>query len=259
MALLKLRPDIDKLWKEYKAGPSVPVRNTLMEEYLPIVRYVAERIRERLPKNVEVDDLVEAGIFGLMDAIDRFDLSRNVKFETYCTNRIRGAILDDLRNLDWVPRLVRSRAHQLEEAHVKIERETGRAPTDSEVAKAMNVTNEEYDTILREVSAATMVNAGGRRPGDKEENAVAANIELMEDRSEPDPSFDIAKKELVEYVTRSLTKKERLILLLYYYEDLTLKEIGRTLELSESRVCQLHSKVLLKLRTQLQKRRAELV
>jgi RNA polymerase sigma factor for flagellar operon FliA len=256
--MARTREDVTKIWQQFKAHGDEASRNTLLETYLPIVRYVAERIIEKLPQNVDVQDLMSAGIFGLADAIDRFDLSRGVKFETYCTSRIRGAILDELRAMDWVPRLVRARLHQLENAYLKLERELGRAPTDGELSRELGVSLEGLDGLLREVSAATVV-AVCRRTLEKDDTLAPPTLETVEDKRDADPSRVAQKRELIEYITRGISRKEKLILLLYYYEELTFREIGLTLGLSESRVSQLHSKILLRLRTQLRKKAGTLM
>src|SRR5512138_1927556 len=151
--MAELGLDVQPVWKEYKQTRERSLRNQLMEHYLPLVRYTADRISAKLPNEVEVDDLISAGIFGLMDAIEAFDLDRGVKFETYCSPRVRGAILDELRTMDWVPRLVRSRAHKLENATKALEAELGRLPTDEEVAHRLGVSRNEFDKLLRDATA----------------------------------------------------------------------------------------------------------
>ena len=149
--------EIEKIWKSYKTRPTDDLRNRLIENYLPIVRYTAERMMAKLPQHVDVNDLYQAGTFGLMDAIDGFDLSRGIKFETYCTQRIRGSILDELRKVDWAPRLVRSRATKLDEAYRQLEHELGHEPSEYEIAQRMGITVEEFDNLVREVSATTLI------------------------------------------------------------------------------------------------------
>jgi RNA polymerase sigma factor for flagellar operon FliA len=252
------REELEVVWRAFKATGDQAARNQLMEAYLPIVRYAADRIGEKLPHSVDVQDLMSAGIFGLADAIDRFDMGRGVKFETYCSSRVRGAILDELRKMDWVPRLVRARLHQLERAYQKLEREHGRAPTDTELAGTLGVSLQQLDHLYREVNA-TGVSAGGRRALEKDTAPTQPALETVEDKRARDPLVNAQKRELVEFLTSHLAPKERLILLLYYYEELTFKEIGATLGLSESRVSQLHSKLVLRLRLQLKKKSAVLV
>ena len=149
--------NIEVVWKEFKRTGDKDLRNILIEKYLPLVKYIAERLLAKLPQNIELDDLTSAGIFGLMDAIEGFDLNRGVKFETYCTTRIRGAILDELRSLDWVPRIVRNKANRIENTWKMLEMELGRAPTDGEMAERLSLSVQEYEELLREASAITIV------------------------------------------------------------------------------------------------------
>jgi RNA polymerase sigma factor for flagellar operon FliA len=246
----KSQEELDKLWKEYKATGDPRLKNQLAEEYLPVVRYHAERLAERLPNNVQVEDIASAGIFGLLDAIDKFDLSRGVKFETYCAGRIRGAMLDELRAMDWVPRQTRARANRLEQTYARLEKEHGRPPTDMELAEALGVSLEELDAIYKDVSGASVASLQ-RRSHAKEEDLLA--VEIREDARIEGPLDAAARKDFLEYVQKNLTAKERYILMLYYFDELTLKEIGAILGLSESRVCQIHARVLTKLRHYLRK------
>jgi RNA polymerase sigma factor for flagellar operon FliA len=228
-----------------------------MEEYLPIVKYNAERIGAKLPDEVDHDDLVSAGIFGLMDAIDAFDLDRGVKFETYCAPRIRGAILDELRSMDWVPRLVRSRAHKLEQISRELESTLGRTPTEIEVAERLDLPREQFDKLVRDATAVTQVSLS-RKYSETDSNKDVCEIDVIEDKRGRDPITEIQRKDVKELITRGLTRAERLILILYYYEEMTMKEIGMTLDLSESRVSQMHSSILQRLKTQLETRHKEL-
>lgn len=252
MASITKRPkaELDKLWADYRATKSGEIKNILIEEYLPIVRYVADRLIERLPHNVQVDDIASAGIFGLLDAIKRFDPARLVKFETYCVGRIRGAMLDELRAMDWVPRLTRARANKLEDAYSKVVKQQGRAPTDTELAKEMRVSMQELDALFKDVSGASVLSLH-KRPHGKDETLLG--VDIMEDEKAEGPLSMTSKKDFIEYIKKNLTTKERYILMLYYFDDLTLKEIGVILELSESRVCQLHARLLVKLRNYLRK------
>lgn len=257
-SLAETKDETTHLWEQFKSSQDENLRNKLIERYLPLVRYVAERLMAKLPQNVDLEDLQSAGVFGLVEAIGRFDLSRGVKFETYCTNRIRGAILDELRSMDWVPRLVRARSHQVEKAYAKLEVELGRKPSDVELARAMGKSVEELDELLNEVNTVNVIPMG-RKDLDNDENQTGERLDVSEDKKEADPVTEIQKRELIEYITKGLSKKERLILILYYYEELTMKEIGATLDLSESRVCQIHSKLMTRLKAQLSKRRHELL
>lgn len=249
---------VDEVWREYKQTGDVGLRNVLIERYLPLVRYIAERLLAKLPQNIELDDLQSAGIFGLMDAVDGFDLERGVKFETYCTTRIRGAILDELRSLDWVPRIVRNKANRIEQAWKGLEVELGRTPTDVEMAERLDMTLKEYEDMLQEASAITIVSLTDKAKEDQGSKSLR-KIDLLEDKKGVDPEAELKRKEITDFVTRGLSRKERLIILLYYYEELTMREIGATLNLSESRVCQLHSRIILRLKHQLKKFQAELL
>ena len=250
--------DIGQVWRDFKRTGEEHLRNILIERYLPLVRYIAERLLAKLPQNIELDDLTSAGIFGLMDAVKGFDLSRGVKFETYCTTRIRGAILDELRSLDWVPRIVRNKANQIDAAWKSLEIELGRTPTDLEMAQRLNMSMGEYEELIREASAITIVSLTDKSREDQGTKSLR-KIDLLEDKKIADPEDELKRKEITDFITKGLSPKERLIILLYYYEDLTMREIGATLNLSESRVCQLHSRIIFRLKSQLKKFQAELL
>ncbi len=249
--------DVKQVWIKYKKNPTEPLRNSLMEHYLHLVRYNAERIHVKLPDEVELDDLMSAGIFGLMDAIDAFDLERGVKFETYCAPRIRGAILDELRSMDWVPRLVRSRAHKLEAATKTMEMELGRTPTNEELANCMQLPMAEFDKISKDASAVGVVSLS-RKWFETDSNKDVREIDCLEDKKGADPVREIQRKDLKELLTKGLSRAERLIIVLYYFEEMTMKEIGATLDLSESRVSQMHSSILARMKAQMQTRKKEL-
>jgi RNA polymerase sigma factor for flagellar operon FliA len=249
--------EIHDLWKTFKKDQSdESLRNRLIEIYLPLVRYNGERIWSRLPDGVELDDLVSAGTFGLMDAIDAFDMSRGVKFETYCVPRIRGAMLDELRTMDWVPRLVRSKASKLNEALKTLEAKLGRAPADAEVAEHMGLSREEFEKLLVEANAASLVSLN-KKWCETDSSKDVREIDILEDKKGEDPTRRIQKADLMRLVTKGLNRNERLIIILYYYEELTMKEIGATLDLSESRVSQMHSAIVERLQNQLERRRPE--
>ena len=248
--------DIQEVWADYKKDKTESLRNTLMENYLHLVRYNAERIHVKLPDEVELDDLMSAGVFGLMDAINAFDIARGVKFETYCAPRIRGAILDELRSMDWVPRLVRSRAHKLDGASKQLEVEFGRSPTNEEVAKRLHVSMAEFDKMAKDASAVGVVSLS-RKWFETDSNKDVREIDVLEDKRGCDPVREIQRKDLKELITKGLTRAERLIIILYYFEEMTMKEIGSTLDLSESRVSQMHSSILARLKAQMADRRKE--
>jgi len=249
--------DIVQLWQAYKSGqPNPELRNRLVEAYMPLVRYHGERVWSRLPQGVELDDLVSAGVFGLMDAIEAFDLSRGVKFETYCVPRIRGAMLDELRNTDWVPRLVRSRARKLAEAIKTLEDELGRRPTEKELARHMGLSVSEVERMMLDARAVNLVSLN-KKWTETDSSREVSEIDVLEDEKGEDPTRRVQQTDLMRLITRGLNRKERLILILYYYEELTMKEVGATLDLSESRVSQMHSSLVERLRAQLAERRPE--
>jgi len=253
----KLSEDVAEVWKTYKQDQSnQALRNRLIERYLPLVRYNAERVWAKLPEGVDLNDLISAGVFGLMDAIDAFDLDRGVKFETYCVPRIRGAMLDELRTMDWVPRLVRSKASKLEAARKEVEAQVGRPPTDSEVANRMNLTLEEFDKLKTEANAVNLISLN-KKWYETDSYKDVREIDILEDGKGEDPTDGIQKRDLMRLVTKGLNRNERLIIILYYYEELTMKEIGNTLGLSESRVSQMHSSIVARLKDQLRRRRPE--
>jgi RNA polymerase sigma factor for flagellar operon FliA len=249
--------EIQQIWLEFKVDiNNEPLRNRLVEMYLPLVKYNGERIWSRLPEGVELDDLISAGVFGLMDAIDAFDLSRGVKFETYCVPRIRGAMLDELRTMDWVPRLVRSKASKLNESIKTLEAKFGRAPSDAELAEHMSLPLAELEKMTLEASAVNLVSLN-KKWYETDSYKDVREIDILEDKKGEDPTRRIQKADLMRLVTKGLNRNERLIIILYYYEELTMKEIGATLDLSESRVSQMHSAIVQRLQNQLVRRRPE--
>jgi len=254
----RIQIDIKKVWIDYKKAASEELRNILMENYLPLVRYNAERIHTKLPDEVDVEDLMSAGIFGLMDAIDAFDMERGVKFETYCAPRIRGAILDELRAMDWVPRLVRSRSSQVDNARKDLEKQHGRKPTDDELATKIGVNKDEFAKIRKDAGAVGVVSLS-RKWFETDSNKDVREIDVLKDERQVNPFAAAQRADLKDLVTKGLSRAERLIVVLYYYEQMTMKEIGVTLDLSESRVSQMHSSILARLKAQLQHRTKELV
>ena len=258
MAMTTLAPeDVAQIWQNFKADPgNQEMRNHLVEMYLPLVKYNGERIWSRLPEGVELDDLISAGVFGLMDAIDAFDLSRGVKFETYCVPRIRGAMLDELRTMDWVPRLVRSKASKLNESIKTLEARLGRTPSEAELAEQMGISVPELEKMILEANAVNLISLN-KKWYETDSYKDVREIDILEDKKGEDPTRRIQKNDLMRLVTKGLNRNERLIIILYYYEELTMKEIGATLDLSESRVSQMHSSIVQRLQSQLQRRRPE--
>jgi RNA polymerase sigma factor for flagellar operon FliA len=248
--------DIVQVWKHFHKTRDEHNRNLLMEHYRYLVRYTAERLHTKLPEKVEVDDLISAGTFGLMDAIDAFDPNRGVKFETYCSPRIRGSILDELRSMDWVPRLVRARAHQLTRARQSLEAHLGRKPRKEELAEELDMNIEDFNRLQQDADAIGIVSLNSQY-GEEEGEKDIREIDIIKDKKSEDPTIEAQKRDLKELLTKGLTRAERLIVVLYYYEEMTMKEIGATLDLSESRVSQMHSSILARLKAQLNTRKRE--
>jgi len=237
-------------WRAFKAKPSDKLRNRLVEHYLYLVRFTAERLRAKLPDEVDVEDLMSAGVFGLVDAIDAFDLDRGVKFETYCAPRIRGAILDELRSMDWVPRLVRHRAARLDETRRALEAELGRTPTEEEVARRLRLAPEQFEKLRRDASAVSLISLS-QKFGEPDSDREVSEIDVVPDAQGRDPAAEAQRADIRELITNELSRAEQLIIVLYYYEQMTMKEIGATLDLSESRVSQMHSAIIARLREHL--------
>jgi len=247
---LTMDDDLESLWITYKRSGDQNLRNILIELHMPLVRVIAERLLQTLPKSIDLDDLSSAGTFGLMDAINGYDLSRGIKFKTYCTTRIRGSILDELRSQDWVPRLVRLKAHRLEKALRKLEGELGRDPNQFELAEAMDMSLPELRATKSEANAKTIFSLS-EKWDDSDDDSEMEKVEILADKKCPDPVQAMHQRDVLELITSNLTKKERLIIIMYYYEGLTMREIGEIMELTESRVCQIHSNVMSRLKGQL--------
>ena len=247
------RTDASALWARYKDEHDSSARDELILNYSPLVKYVAGRLASSLPQTVDTADLISYGIFGLIDAIEKFDPGRAIKFETYAISRIKGAIIDELRAMDWVPRSVRSRAREIEAAYVALENSLRRVPSDQEVADHMGVSLKEFQDILTKLSYTSVVSfeelwVGGER--DEGQNAIGS----IKDDSAEDPVaiFESAEiKDILAAAIEKLPERERTVIALYYYEGLTLKEIGQVLGVTESRVSQLHTKAVLRLRAKL--------
>jgi RNA polymerase sigma factor for flagellar operon FliA len=243
-----------QLWVDYKASADRGMRERLILHYSPLVKYVAGRVGVGLPPNVEQADLVSYGIFGLIDAIEKYDLERAIKFETYAINRIRGAIIDELRSQDWIPRSVRYKAREVEKAYAALEARLQRTPSESEVAEELGVTPAELAQIFSQVSFVNVValdeliHAGGER-GD----TTTLGDSLPDNRAEdPVAVFETEEtKFILAKAINTLPEREKIVVTLYYYEGLTLAEIGQVLGVTESRICQLHTKAVLQLRGKL--------
>ncbi|MEZ5989093.1 MAG: FliA/WhiG family RNA polymerase sigma factor [Planctomycetota bacterium] len=241
---------IDGIWKMYKKTGDENLRNILVEYHFPLVKYIAERLLQTLPKSIELDDLISAGTFGLLDAIRGFDLKRGIKFKTYCSTRIRGSILDELRSQDWVPRLVRLKAHKLDKAVRKLEAQNGGDVNDWELAKEMELSLHELEVLKTEASPKTIFSLS-EKLDESDDNRDMEKVEIIEDKKGTDPLQSLHQQDVLDLITSNLTKKERLIIIMYYYEGLTMREIGDIMSLTESRVCQIHSNVMSRLKTQL--------
>jgi RNA polymerase sigma factor for flagellar operon FliA len=244
------------VWLIYKYEPTIDYRNVLMEYYLQLVRYTAERVHQKLPSEVDVDDLYSAGLFGLIQAIDAYDLERGFKFETYCTQRVRGAIYDELRAMDWVPRLVRSRSSKVDRARKSIEMETGIKATNNQIIEYMEIDSDEFEKIERD-SRPVMMTSLNRKAYDTDSSKDVQEIDVIQDQRQENPITELQHRDLQLLLTKGLSRAERLIVVLYYYEEMTMKEIGMTLDLSESRVSQMHSSILARLKAQMQHRSKE--
>jgi len=248
--------DTQALWREYKKTKDQAVRDRLILTYAPLVKYVAGRLGSGLPAHVDENDLNSYGLLGLIGAIERFDPDRDIKFETYAIARIKGSIIDELRAMDWVPRSVRSRARDIERAIADLERKLMRAPTDEEIAEKLGLTTDELDDSLSEIGRSsiaaldelwTISSSGGG--GDQ-----VALIDTIEDTQGPEPQSELAQTELREALGEAIARlpeREKLVVTLYYYEELTLREIGEVLGVTESRVSQLHTKAILRLKARL--------
>lgn len=254
----KMIIDEDKVWREYKETGDAYLREKLIINYAPLVKYIAGRIAVTTPPNVEFDDLVSYGILGLIDAIEKYDPKMGSKFKTYATIRVKGAIYDELRLLDWVPRSVRQKAKEIEEAYTSLERKLGRPATDEEVAESMSVSMDELNQITLEISGTSVVSLDDVRyiGSDSDELSI---LDTVESHIVPGPEAGIEREEvrrlLIEAINK-LPQREREVIALYYYEELTLREIGEVLGVTESRISQLHTKAIMRLRGHLSRARS---
>jgi RNA polymerase sigma factor for flagellar operon FliA len=251
---------VSKLWEDYKATGTVDARNRLIVHYSPLVKYVAGRLGAGLPQNVEQADLVGYGMFGLIDAIDKFDPGRGYKFETYAMSRIRGSIIDELRSIDWVPRSLRAKARAVEKAYTKLEHELLRTPTDAEVATELSMTESDLQDVFTQMSFFGLVAL-------EETLSVGAErgeaVTLRDTIADPGPGpvglFEVEEtKQILAGAINRLPEREKVVLSLYYYEGLTLGGIGEILGITESRVCQIHTKAVIQLRSKLSEPQREM-
>ena len=241
-------------WRRYKRQGDQRAREQLIVAYSPLVKYVAGRLASGLPAHVEEADLISYGLLGLMNAVERFELEREIKFETYAITRIRGAIIDELRSQDWVPRSVRSRARDIERANAKLENRLQRAPTDEEMAAALDISVEELQESLLQISTSTIAALDELWTVSDSSGDQVSLLDTLHDPGAPDPSRAVDESELKDRVADAIARlpeREKLVVALYYYENLTLREIGEVLGVTESRVSQLHTKAVLRLRSRM--------
>jgi RNA polymerase sigma factor FliA len=242
------------LWQNYLTSKSPATREAIILRYAPLVKYVAGRVAIGLPSNVEFDDLVSFGVFGLMDAIEKFDPLRGIKFETYAIARIRGAILDGLRSNDWVPRSVRQKSRELERICAELENRLGRSASDQEISDAMGISVHEFYQLLSEVSCTTLSSLDELWLVHSNDDDTVRVLDLVRNNESEDPLHQVEMEEIKTTLANAidcLPERERMVIALYYYEGLTLKEIGEIMEISESRVSQIHTKAIFRLRGRL--------
>lgn len=245
---------VDVLWKEYKETGSKIAKDKLLMEYAQMVKYIAHRIAVNLPASVDRNDLISAGIMGLIKSVETFEPERGFKFETFAGHKIRGAILDELRGLDWVPRSVRQKSREMQRVYARLENSLGRAPYDDEVCEDLKITIEEFEGILYDITPTTIISLEEAMPDRSTDSKELRIIDTIEDPGSQNPLKEMGFaeiKNILKDAIAGLPEKEKLVIALYHYEELTLKEIGVVLDISESRVSQIHSKAILKLRSRL--------
>jgi RNA polymerase sigma factor FliA len=248
-------PAIVRLWQTYKRTGEPDARERLILQYAPLVKYVAGRVSVGLPATIEHADLTSYGMFGLIDAIEKFDLEKGVKFETYAIARIKGAIIDELRSIDWIPRSVRSKARAVEKALTSLEAELGRTPTEEELAEALGMTLQELRHTLAQVSLTSLVALDESLAG--EDNERTALVDTLQDPKALDPEAtyeDVELKATLADAIDRMSEREKIVVVLYYFEGMTLAQIGEVLGVTESRVCQMHTKAVLGLRSKIVER-----
>src|SRR5574344_1564328 len=243
----------DDLWAEYRKTKSPALRDKFIRQYMPLVKYVAGKVSVGMPGSVDFDDLVGFGQFGLLDAINKYDPEKNVKFKTYAVTRIRGAIFDEMRQLDWVPRSVRQKSREIEDTITELESRLGRTASDAEIAKEMNLTEEEFQQTVMKVSGTSVLSLNDvwYSGDDSDHMSIGDSIESP---ASMNPDVQVEREEIRKVIVQAineLPEKEKMVIILYYHEDLTFKEIGQVLDVSESRISQLHTKANLRLRAKL--------
>ncbi len=243
----------EELWGLYRKNRDPRIREAFIKQYAPLVKYVAGKVAVGMPHNVEFDDLVGFGVFGLLDAIDKFDPEKNVKFKTYAVTRIRGAIFDELRSIDWVPRSVRQKTREIEEVIGSLEAQLGRTASDQEIAQSLGLSEDEFLKTMMKISGTSILSLNDVWLSGDENDKMSIG-ESIEAPNSLNPDVIVEKDEIRRVIIDAINElpdKEKKVLVLYYYEDLTLKEIGQVLEVTESRVSQLHTKAILRLRAKL--------
>lgn len=243
----------DELWTLFKENRDPRIRDMFVKQYAPLVKYVAGKVAMGMPHNVEFDDLVGFGVFGLFDAIKKFDPDKHVKFKTYAVTRIRGAIFDELRSIDWVPRSVRQKTREIEDSIHRLESSLGRAASDQEIADEMRMTTKEFQKTMMKISGTSILSLNDVWYTGDDSDKVSI-VDSIESPSSLNPDIIVEKDEIKRVIIQAITElpeKEKKVLVLYYYEDLTLKEIGKILEVTESRISQLHTKAIMRLRSKL--------
>ena len=243
----------EELWTMYKKSRDPAIRDAFIKQYAPLVKYVAGKVAVGMPHNIEFDDLVGYGVFGLFDAIEKFDPDKHVKFKTYAVTRIRGAIFDELRSTDWVPRSVRQKSREVEDAVRRLEASLGRSVTDNEIANEMGMNIKDYQKTMLKISGTSILSLNDVWYTGEDNDKVSI-VDSIESPQGLNPDIIVEKDEIKRVIIEAineLPEKEKKVLVLYYYEDLTLKEIGKVLEVTESRVSQLHTKAIMRLRAKL--------
>jgi RNA polymerase sigma factor for flagellar operon FliA len=242
-----------ELWKLYRKDKDPKIRDYFVKQYAPLVKYVAGKIAIGMPHNVEFDDLVGFGVFGLFDAIEKFDPGKHVKFKTYAVTRIRGSIFDELRSIDWVPRSIRQKTREVEETVRSLEARLGRAAADEEIARAMDMRVDDFQSLLLKISSTSILSLNDVWYTGENDDQISI-VESVESPTSLNPDAIVEREEIKRVIIEAineLPEKEKKVLVLYYYEDLTLKEIGHVLGVTESRISQLHTKAIMRLRAKL--------
>ena len=245
--------DENELWVEYRKGKSLRIREYFITKYAPLVKYVAGKVAVGMPHNVEFDDLVSYGTFGLLDAIEKFDPSKEVQFKTYAMTRVRGSIFDELRTIDWIPRSIRQKAKQVEKIVIELENKMGRTVEDEEIAQELGIPLDEFHHLISKISGTSLVSLNDVWYGNNDSEELSF-LETIESPENMNPDIIVEREEVKKVIIEAIKKlpdKEKKVVVLYYYEDLTLKEIGEVLEVTESRVSQLHTKAIMRLRGRL--------